>query len=39
MLAAVVMLNEMQKRGLVKEVDKGMWMRIPINEQNNSNSM
>ncbi|XP_052829688.1 uncharacterized protein LOC106882433 isoform X2 [Octopus bimaculoides] len=37
MFTAVVMLNEMQKRGLIKEVDKGMWMRIPISQQNSSN--
>lgn len=35
MITAVVWLNDLQKRGLIKEVDKGMWMRIPVSQQNN----
>lgn len=35
MITAVVMLNDLQNRGLIKEVDKGMWMRIPVSQQNN----
>lgn len=29
-IAAVVMLKDLEKRGLIKEMDKGVWMRVPL---------
>ncbi|XP_046369362.1 uncharacterized protein LOC124144153 isoform X3 [Haliotis rufescens] len=33
-IAAVVMLNEMQRKGLIQEVEKDIWMRVQSGEQN-----
>ncbi|XP_064608502.1 uncharacterized protein LOC135472764 isoform X2 [Liolophura sinensis] len=35
-IAAVVMLKDLEKRGLIKEMDKGVWMRVPRLTQDQS---
>ncbi|GAB1604551.1 uncharacterized protein LOC115230770 [Argonauta hians] len=35
-ITAVVMLNELQKRGLIKELEKGIWLRLPNSQHSNS---